>query len=204
MYNHILIGFKYVAQLIRKHQDNGNETFIFGGEESYGLLKGSYCRDKDAAVAALLLCEMTSELKDQGKTLFWQLNEIYKKYGIFTETLNNISYPGAEGFQNMQKIMKQLRENPPKEVAGVNIVNVIDREKFEGTEKGNVLIFELSSDHHTRLTIRPSGTEPKIKIYTQLHAPVPLDISDEDLQTKKREEQARAKQLTDAFQELIA
>jgi phosphoglucomutase/phosphomannomutase len=203
MYNHILIGFKYVAQLIREHQDNGNEKFILGGEESYGLLKGSYCRDKDAAVAALLLCELTSELKDQGKTLLWQLDELYKKYGIFTETLTNISYPGAEGFQNMQKIMKQLRENPPADVAGVQIVNVIDRETFQGTDKGNVLIFELSEDHHTRMTIRPSGTEPKIKIYTQLHTPVDPNISNEALQIKKSSEIARAKQLTEAFQKLI-
>jgi phosphoglucomutase len=203
IYNHILIGFKYVAQLIREHQDNGNETFLLGGEESYGLLKGSYCRDKDAAIAALLLCELTSELKDQGKTLVWQLNELYKKYGVYTETLSNISYPGAEGFQNMQHIMKSLRENPPKEVAGTPIVNIIDRDTFQGTEKGNVLIFQLSEDGHNRLTIRPSGTEPKIKIYTQLHAATPADISNEELQTRETTERARAKELTDAFQALI-
>lgn len=204
IYNHILIGFKYVAQLIREHQDNGNETFILGGEESYGLLKGSYCRDKDAAVAALLLCELASELKDQNKTLLWQLDELYKKYGVYTETLTNISYPGAEGFQNMQKIMKQLRENSRKEIAGVSVVNFIDRETYSGTEKGNVLIFELSDNHHNRLTIRPSGTEPKIKIYTQLHAIVDTTISDQELQKIKASEAARAKQLTEAFQTLIA
>lgn len=215
IYNHILIGFKYVAQLIREHQDNGDETFVLGGEESYGLLKGSYCRDKDAAVAALLLCELTSELKDAGNTLLWQLDELYKKYGIFTETLTTIAYPGAEGFQNMQKIMKQLRVNPPKEVAGAPITNFIDRESFQGTEKGDVLIFELSEDgaaatprqpavvSHNRLTIRPSGTEPKIKIYTQLYTPVDPNISNDDLQTKKSAEQARAKQLAEAFQTLI-
>lgn len=203
IYNHILVGFKYVAQLIREYQDNGNETFLLGGEESYGLLKGSYCRDKDAAVAALLLCELASDLKDQGKTLMWQLNELYKKYGIYTETLTNISYPGAEGFQNMQNIMKTLRENPPKEVAGTPVVNIIDRDKFEGTEKGNVLVFELSEDGHNRLTLRPSGTEPKIKIYTQLHTATTPDISDEELHTKKDTEFARAKQLTEAFQTLI-
>lgn len=209
IYNHILIGFKYVAQLIREHQDNGDETFLLGGEESYGLLKGSYCRDKDAAVAALLLCEMASELKDNGKTLLWQLDELYKKYGVFTETLSNISYPGAAGFQNMQNIMKQLRENPPSLRQGFggqakeSIVKIIDREKFDGTEKGNVLIFELSKDGHNRLTIRPSGTEPKIKIYTQLHTPVNPSISDDDLQQLKDAEAARAKELTEAFQTLI-
>ena len=202
IYNHILIGFKYVAQLIREKQDNGNEMFILGGEESYGLLKGSYCRDKDAAVAALLLCEMASELKDQGKTLMWQLNELYKKYGVFTETLSNISYPGAEGFQTMQRIMTQLRTNPPKEVAGTPITAVIDRETFTGTDKGNVLIFEISDDHHSRLTIRPSGTEPKIKIYTQLHTAVEANISDADLEQKKKDEHARATSLAEAFQKL--
>ena len=199
IYNHILVGFKYVAQLIREKQDEGNETYLIGGEESYGMLKGSYCRDKDAAVAALLLCELASELKDQGKTLTWQLNELYKKYGVFTETLSNIQYPGADGFANMQRIMKQLREHPPIDIAGTPITAVIDREKFEGTEKGNVLIFELSDDHHTRLTIRPSGTEPKIKIYAQLHAPVDKQISDEELEKIKQSELARANTLTEAL-----
>lgn len=216
IYNHILIGFKYVAQLIREHQDNGSETFILGGEESYGLLKGSYCRDKDAAVAALVLCELASELKDKNKTLLWQLDELYKKYGLYTETLTNISYPGAQGFQNMQKIMKQLRANPPQAIAGVPVTKFIDRETYTGTEKGNVLIFELSDDpaaagprqpagvNHNRLTIRPSGTEPKIKIYTQLYTPVSANISDEELQKTKAAETSRAKQLTEAFQKLIA
>lgn len=202
IYNHILIGFKYVAQLIREHQDNGNEIFLLGGEESYGLLKGSYCRDKDAAIAALLLCELTSELKDQGKTLMQQLNDLYKTYGVFTETLSTIAYPGAEGFENMQRIMKQLRENPPKELADTPITTIVDREKFEGTEKGNVLIFELSDDHHNRITIRPSGTEPKIKIYTQLYSPVDTSISDEELVSKRVEEQARAARLTEALQNI--
>ncbi|OGY36430.1 MAG: hypothetical protein A3E36_03475 [Candidatus Andersenbacteria bacterium RIFCSPHIGHO2_12_FULL_45_11b] len=213
IYNHILIGFKYVAQLIREHQDNGDEIFLFGGEESYGMLKGSYCRDKDAAVAALLLCELASELKDQGKTLLGQLDELYKKYGVYTETLANIQYPGAEGFKNMQNIMRQLREHPLTEISGRSITAIIDREKFEGTEKGNVLIFELSphpaaagprQQAAARLTIRPSGTEPKIKIYAQLHAPVSQEISNEELQQKKSEELTRAKELTDAFQKLIA
>lgn len=204
IYNNILVGFKYVAQIIREKQDDGNETFLIGGEESYGMLKGSYCRDKDAAVAALLLCELASELKDQGKSLIWQLNELYKKYGVFTETLSSIQYPGADGFANMQRIMKQLRENPPKDIAGVPIVTVIDREQSTGAEKGNVLIFELSDDHHNRLTIRPSGTEPKMKIYAQLHALVSQGISDEELEQVKQSELARAKKLTDAFQELVA
>ncbi len=204
IYNHILIGFKYVAQLIRERQDNGSETFLLGGEESYGLLKGSYCRDKDAAVAALLLCELASELKDQGKTIIQHLDELYKKYGVFTETLSNISYPGAEGFQRMQTIMEQLREHPPQEIAGTPITAIIDRNTFTGTDKGNVLIFELSEDHHDRITIRPSGTEPKIKIYAQLHADVDPDISDEALQQKKTQEAGRAKHLTEAFQALLA
>ncbi|HSX24350.1 MAG TPA: phospho-sugar mutase, partial [Candidatus Andersenbacteria bacterium] len=132
------------------------------------------------------------------KTLMWQLDELYKKYGVFTETLTNIQYPGAEGFATMQRIMKSLRENPPKEIAGIPIVNTIDREKFEGTEKGNVLIFELSDDHHNRLTIRPSGTEPKIKIYTQLRAVVGTT-----LQETKQSELARASMLSEAFRKLV-
>ncbi len=203
IYNNILIGFKYVAELIQKHQDNGNETFLLGGEESYGLLKGSYCRDKDAAVAALLLCELTSELKDQGKNLFWQLNELYKKYGVYTETLTNISYPGAEGFTNMQRIMQELRSTPPREIAGTPIIKIIDRQDPKNGDVGNVLIFELSDDHHNRLTIRPSGTEPKIKIYTQLHSEIDPKISNEELETMKTSEATRANELAAGFQALL-
>ncbi|MEO6077688.1 MAG: phospho-sugar mutase, partial [Candidatus Andersenbacteria bacterium] len=199
IYNDILVGFKYVAQLIREHQDNGDETFLIGGEESYGLLKGSYCRDKDAAVAALLLCELASELKDQGKNLNWQLEELYKKYGVFTETLTNISYPGAEGFANMTRIMKELRDTPPKEIAGTKIINIIDRLDPKNGEVGNVLIFEFSEDGHNRMTIRPSGTEPKIKIYTQLHAEVGADV----VQTKKSET-ARATALAETLEKLAS
>lgn len=197
LYDNILIGFKYVAELIALHE--GGEEFLLGGEESHGILKGTYTRDKDAAVAALLIGELTSHLKDQGKTLIDQLNELYRRYGVYHETLQNIAYPGADGSATMARLMSGLRQNPPRELAGRVVVSVIDRldPSTEGT-KGNVLIYHLSPDKQARVTVRPSGTEPKLKIYTQVHLPVATDASDEQLRTTKQSADASAHQINQA------
>lgn len=202
MYNHILIGFKYVAEVISEHEDQGDEKFIFAGEESFGSLKGSYTRDKDAAVTTLLIAELTSLLKDEGKTLIDHLNALYRKYGLFWETLRTIAYEGAEGGTTMANIMKNLREHPPQEIAGLEVTRLIDRLKPEYAPigQGDVLIFNLSEDNHTRVTIRPSGTEPKVKIYTQLHSPLDPNISDSDLKTAQQESDQLAKNITQALE----
>lgn len=196
IYDNILIGFKYVAELIRLKQDQGDETFLFGGEESHGILKGSYTRDKDAAVAALLISEQASVLKDQDKNLVWQLNELYRRYGLFWERLENIIYPGAEGFTKMMGIMKSLRENPPKEIGGETVTRVIDRLDSANGMVGDVLIYHVSEDGRSRLTVRPSGTEPKLKVYTQLHESLDSNISDQELAQHKATIDARAQTLT--------
>lgn len=200
-YNNLLVGFKYVAELI--HQQEGKETFVFGGEESHGILKGSYTRDKDAAIAALLMAELTSHLKDQGKTVVWQLNQLYRRYGLFWETLAAIVYPGEAGFTTMMNIMQRLREEPPKTLGGQSIVSVTDRlTSSEGTQ-GDVLVFNLSEDKRSRLTIRPSGTEPKLKIYTQLYQPIPADISDSDLEKEKQVIAQKARAIEKAVTESL-
>lgn len=201
IYNHILIGFKYVAELIRHHEDEGDEIFLFGGEESHGILKGSYTRDKDAAVAALLISELASVLKDEGKTLIDQLNDLYRKHGLFWEKLTSIFYEGAEGGAKMDHIMKSLRKSPPAELAGVPVTSVVDRlnPKHADIGQGDVLIFNLSEDNHTRVTIRPSGTEPKVKIYTQLHRPLDPNISDSDLKTAQQNSDELAQSITEAL-----
>lgn len=208
VYDQILIGFKFVADLIHQNQDKGSEQFVFGGEESHGILKGAYTRDKDAAIAALLMAELVSSLKDEGKTLLQQLDELYAKYGVYYETLQNFAYQGAEGGAIMAAIMKGLREHPPTTVGAHTVVSVIDRstgkEYSPATKepigeisdtKGDVLIFNLSDDKQTRLTVRPSGTEPKLKVYTQVHE----TVTDAGLAEAKTRAEHTAKALADAM-----
>lgn len=186
--DNILIGFKYVAELIRLHE--GDAVFLFGGEESHGILKGSYTRDKDAAVAALLFAELASTCKDAGTTVVAYLDEQYKKYGVFSEKLQNIMYEGAAGNEKMASIMKALRTNPPKTLGGRPVLQATDRlsgaivDPANGTNlgtnpgtKGDVLIYSLREDNRVRVTVRPSGTEPKLKIYVQVHEAVGKDLA---------------------------
>jgi phosphomannomutase len=202
MYGNLLIGFKYVAEKIRELE--GQEQFIIGGEESHGLLKGTYTRDKDAAVAALLVSELASVLKDDGKTVPDYLDELYKKYGVFCEKLQNIIYEGAEGSKKMASIMERLRSNPPLSINGHKVMKFTDRlsgliinpqtkeliGKNDGTP-GDVLIFSLAEDDGVRVTVRPSGTEPKLKVYTQVHLP----IINGDLNETKKETESLSQQL---------
>ncbi len=186
--DNILIGFKYVAELIRLHEDDA--IFLFGGEESHGILKGSYTRDKDAAVAALLFAELASTCKDAGTTVVAYLDELYKKYGVFAEKLQNIMYEGAAGNEKMASIMQALRTNPPKTLGALRVLQSTDRlsgaivdpatGKNLGTNpgtKGDVLIYYLREDNRVRVTVRPSGTEPKLKIYVQVHEAVGKDLA---------------------------
>ena len=177
MYTNMLIGFKYIGELIHKKEDT-DEIFVIGGEESYGLLKGDYARDKDGAGGALPLAEYAAELRQNGKTLVDKLFELYGRHGMYLERLDTVVYPGAEGFIKMQAIMQQLRNNPPAEVDGETVTAVLDYSVLERREigsgeisqidcvKGNVLVFEFG-DSRRRVTIRPSGTEPKLKFYVQ-------------------------------------
>lgn len=178
-YDNMLIGFKYIGDLIRR-KEKTEEVFVIGAEESFGLLKGDYCRDKDGATGALPLAEYAAELKKEGKSLVDRLYELYRTYGLFVERLDTVVCEGAQGFSQMQTIMKSLRVDPPKTIDGHTVTAVLDYESLTRRDvisgdtaeidcvSGNVLVYELGNKHR-RVTIRPSGTEPKLKFYTQWH-----------------------------------
>ena len=185
-YGNMLIGFKYIGELIRQKEDT-DEVFVIGGEESYGLLKGTYARDKDGAVGALPLAEYAAELKRDGKTLYDRLLELYEEHGLYLEYLTTVMCPGASGFEQMQNIMKQLRVKAPETVDGHRVSAVCDYESLTrqivggGVEaidciKGNVITLEFDDDPRCRITIRPSGTEPKLKFYVQWYEDASEDI----------------------------
>lgn len=194
----LLVGFKYIAEVIRNLPPD--QQFVFGAEESLGYLCGDFVRDKDAATAALLLAEMTAELKSQKRSLCDHLNSLYRKYGYFLETLKNVYVSGAEGTARVARMMEGLRTQPPLSLAGKRVIEVIDRQAgaaiapetrktlrpIEGA-KGKVLVFVLSEDRHTRVTIRPSGTEPKIKYYGAIRKDVSLDLSFQEFEQFKAE-----------------
>jgi phosphoglucomutase len=174
----MLIGFKYIGELIHKKEAT-DEVFVLGGEESYGLLKGDYARDKDGATGALPLAEYAAELKKQGKTLYDRLLELYSEHGLFAEHLANAYFEGAIGFAKMQSVMTDLRTNPPAEINGHAVTAILDYQTLERRDvatgeitsidcaAGNVIALELGGDYRRRVTVRPSGTEPKLKFYIQ-------------------------------------
>lgn len=176
-YGNLLVGFKYVGEIIRK-KEGTNEVFVIGGEESYGLLKGDYARDKDGATGALPLAEYAAELKKQGKTLYDRLLELYGEHGLYLDRMDNMNAPGADGFEKMRQVMEKLRSDPPSRLGDYDVTAVLDYENLKrrdlvsGEEtdidcvKGNVVALEFG-DKRRRVTIRPSGTEPKMKLYVQ-------------------------------------
>lgn len=165
----LLVGFKYIGELIKLYVDEGEKEFLFGGEESFGGLVGTYARDKDAASSALMIAELASVAKEEGKALTDVLDDLYKKHGYYNEVLDSTDYLGAEGFSQMKKIMNELRANPPSRLGEYEVLRVRDyitgHEVPERAE--DVLRLEVSADGADRVTIRPSGTEPKVKIYVQ-------------------------------------
>jgi len=173
----VLTGFKFIGEQIGMLEQKGEQgRYIFGFEESYGYLSGAYVRDKDAVNASMLICEMAVYYKNMGKTLVDALNELYEKYGIYYNMLSNFAFEGADGMAKMNGIMQKLRENAPDEIAGFKVVLFADYEKSVKTENGkaseinlpksNVLEFGL--DNGATFIVRPSGTEPKLKIYYSL------------------------------------
>ena len=171
----VLTGFKYIGEVIlRLEEKNEKERFVFGFEESYGYLAGTYVRDKDAVVASMLICEMAAYYRKQGKTLANVIDEIYKEYGYYRNTTLSFEFDGASGMKKMKEIMDNLRENPLKTVNGETVKTIYDYLKSEEKDvatgeitaidlpKSNVLHFCLGGN---AVIVRPSGTEPKIKLY---------------------------------------
>lgn len=169
----LLVGFKFIGEIIEKLENK--DDFIFAAEESLGYLAGTFVRDKDAAIAALLLAELVSQLKDDGKTLVGYLDSLYETHGYYKNILHMAELPGKKGFLNIDSIMRGFRENPPTKLAGYPVITVIDRlpeekrspEKYKVGATGDQLTYVLSNDHKSRVTVRPSGTEPKVKYYIQ-------------------------------------
>ena len=159
----VLTGFKYIAEL--QHRYEGEKEFICGGEESNGFNVGSFVRDKDSVITCCMLCECAAWLADRGQSLYGYLQEIYAEYGYFKESLISVTKKGKDGIEQIQQMMVDFRANPPKELAGSPVVKVIDYNEPEktGLPKSNVLQF--FSENGCKVTVRPSGTEPKIKFY---------------------------------------
>ncbi len=163
---HVLTGFKWIGDQIAQLEAAGEvDRFIFGFEESYGYLAGPYVRDKDAVIGSMLICEMAAYYRSIGSSIKQRLEEIYAEYGRYLNKVDSFEFPGLSGMDKMAGIMKGLRENPPKDFAGIAVTKVTDYEKPEetGLPKANVLIYELEDGSTT--IVRPSGTEPKIKTY---------------------------------------
>lgn len=172
----LLTGFKYIGELVTNlERNNETERFIVGMEESYGYLRGAHARDKDAVVASMLICEMAAYYKKKGISLYNQMQKIYSDYGMFLNSLLNFGFEGAAGMQKMSDMMTALRGNPPAEIAGEKVTLVSDYKMQTATDtetgkvteitlpKSNVLAYKLSGG--SGVIVRPSGTEPKIKIY---------------------------------------
>ena len=160
-----LTGFKYIGDIITGLADEGHvERFIFGFEESYGYLTGDHVRDKDAVNASLLICQMAQYYKLQGKNLADAIHDLYEKYGYYHNKTIALAYPGADGHAKMAGIMAALREEASQEIAGSKVEAVVDyNEGVSGLPKANVLEFDLEGGN--KAIVRPSGTEPKIKLY---------------------------------------
>ena len=197
----VLTGFKYIGEKIKEFERDGSHTYLFGFEESFGYLSGTRARDKDAVNASMLICEAAAFYKKQGKTLKQVLDSIYEKYGYYTEKTISVTYEGLAGVKKIKDMMSNLVKNPPKSFAGVKVLYVNDylnsvrtnmvngkTEEFK-FDKSNVLSYDLEDG--TLLTIRPSGTEPKIKAYVMTKGKT------------TEEAEANKEKFTDAIRELI-
>lgn len=192
----VLTGFKWIAELIREKE--GKENYIIGGEESFGLMIGDKIRDKDAISAVALLCEMAAYEKDKGKMLFDKLIDLYINYGFYKEDLISITKKGMDGQQQIAAMMESYRSNPPKTINGSDVVELLDYELRKGKNlktgkewdielpKSNVLQFILEDG--SKISARPSGTEPKIKFYfsvnTKLNNAADFDKVNKELDDK--------------------
>ena len=197
----LLTGFKYIGELVTNLEKvNEEDRFVVGMEESYGYLRGAHARDKDAVVASLLICEMASYYKLKGVSLKEFMDSIYEKYGMYLNTLLNFAFEGATGMQKMADIMSSLRENSPKVIGEYKVVKVADyktsiMKSVDGVEtvidlpKSNVLSYYLEDG--SKVIVRPSGTEPKIKAYITACG------------TVRKDSEAKAKELSDSISKIL-
>ncbi len=196
----VLTGFKWIAELIKEKE--GRENYVIGGEESFGLMIGDQLRDKDAVSAVALLCEMAAYEKNQGRSLFDKLIELYMQYGLYYENLISITKKGMNGQQEIADMMEGYRNNPPATIDGSKVVQLLDYELQTGKNpvtgvqwnielpKSNVLQF--ITEDGSKISARPSGTEPKIKFYFSVNTKLE---SKEDFDTKYAALQAKIKRI---------
>ena len=170
----VLTGFKYIGDQIALLEAKGEvERYIFGFEESYGYLSGGYVRDKDAVNASMLICQMAYDYKQRGMTLVDAMDALYQKYGYYENDLLNFAFEGEDGMKQMSRIMEDLREKAPAEVAGYKVTGWSDYETSKRSDAGKISeidlpksnVLEYRLENGSKLIVRPSGTEPKIKIY---------------------------------------
>lgn len=171
----VLTGFKFIGQQMLNFENTGKGTYLFGLEESYGCLIGTYARDKDAVSATVALCEAAAYYMTQGKTLWDTMTDMYEKYGYYLDKVKALEFAGLDGAEKIQNMLKSLRENPPKEIGGLKVLKSRDYQNDTitdlttgetvptGLPSSNVLYYEL--ENNAWLCVRPSGTEPKIKFY---------------------------------------
>ncbi len=191
----VLTGFKWIAELIKEKE--GKENYVIGGEESYGLMIGSQIRDKDAVSAVCILCEMAAYEKNKGRSLYEKLLDLYLQYGYYQEDLISITKKGMNGQQEIAQMMEDFRCNPPKELAGSKVVELLDYQKQVKTNlptgktepiilpKSNVLQF--ITEDGSKISARPSGTEPKIKFYFSVNTKLKSIDKFEEAQQKAKE-----------------
>lgn len=190
-----LTGFKYIAAVIREKE--GEEVYIGGGEESYGYMIGDFVRDKDGISACALIAEMAAVAKDNGQSLFEMMVEMYTKYNFYKEELISITKKGQRGAEEIQQMMAEMRSNPPKQIAGSNVVEVRDykmstrklimtgEEQKLTLESSNVL--QYLTEDGSKISARPSGTEPKIKFYFSVKEPLPSSVAYEETEQKLKQ-----------------
>lgn len=180
-----LTGFKYIGEKIRFFENDGSHKFLFGFEESYGCLIGTYARDKDAVSAVMALCEAAAFYMDNGKTICDQMTSLYRKYGFYKERLHTVTMKGADGEEKIKRIMNRIRENIPKEIGGFHVTSFRDYKNNKvvnlstgkvcvtGLPESDVLYFDMANDMWC--CVRPSGTEPKIKLYMGVRGTSDID-----------------------------
>lgn len=172
----VLTGFKYIGEQITLLEQKGEENrFLLGFEESYGYMTGGHVRDKDAVNGSMIICEMAQYYKRQGKTLIDALNDIFSRFGVYASKVKGYTYEGTEGMETMAGIMKRLRENPPKSFSGYKVLACADyqiskRKDFRSGGEADISlptsnVLEYDLENNLKVIVRPSGTEPKIKVY---------------------------------------
>lgn len=196
----VLTGFKFIGEKIKGFEETGSHTYLYGFEESYGCLGGTYARDKDAVFASVLVCEMAAYYKEKGMTLYEALLALYEKYGYFREGVKSLTMKGLEGMERIQLIMKTFRENTPASLGGFKVVVAKDyktqvfKNLVTGEESGSPLpvsdVLHYTLEDGTWVCIRPSGTEPKLKFYIGVKADSlqaaqdKVDVLDKDIDAK--------------------